>query len=109
MQFTMKYGIITYVVCVLCIQTAKRYALRRKVAGGMPGNFRGVCPILNRAIGIMNTVCGIFAVQLAYAPIMPFCAYLLITLGKHKVFRVFLSKRVRNTRKRVMSQIYVPI
>ncbi len=53
-------GIIIYVMCAVCVQTAKRYALKRKVAGGVPGNFRGVCPILNRAIGIVNTVCGNF-------------------------------------------------
>ena len=33
------------------------YAMKRKVAVGMTGNFRGVCPILNRAIVITNTVC----------------------------------------------------
>jgi len=38
---------------------AKRYALKRKVADGMSGNFRGVCPILNRANEIMNTVCAL--------------------------------------------------
>ena len=26
--------------------------MKRKVAGGVPGNFRGVCPISNRATGI---------------------------------------------------------
>ena len=31
-----------------------RYALKRKVAGGLPGNFRGVCPILNRATEILT-------------------------------------------------------
>ena len=31
--------------------------MKRKVAVGMTGNFRGVCPILNRAIVITNTVC----------------------------------------------------
>lgn len=41
--------------CILAIHT--RYALKRKVAGGMPGNFRGVCPILNRAAVIPSTVC----------------------------------------------------
>ena len=35
-----------------------RYALKRKVADGMSGNFRGVCPILNRANQDINTVCG---------------------------------------------------
>ena len=35
-------------------RNAKRYALKRKVAGGWPGNFRGVCPILNRATGILT-------------------------------------------------------
>ena len=41
------------------VLTAIRYAMKRKVAAGMAGNFRGVCPILNRAIGIANTVCGL--------------------------------------------------
>ena len=45
---------------ILCISMAlaqKRYAMKRKVAGGLSGNFRGVCPILNRATVIPNTVC----------------------------------------------------
>ena len=46
----------------------RRYARKQKVAVGMTGNFCGVCPILNRAIGIMNTVCGILkSAQLADA------------------------------------------
>ena len=36
---------------------ALRYAMKRKVADGMSGNFRGVCPILNRATVITDTVC----------------------------------------------------
>jgi len=39
-------------------ELTKRYALKRKVAGGMSGNFRGVCPILNRATRNDDTVCG---------------------------------------------------
>ena len=35
----------------------ERYAMKRKVADGLSGNFRGVCPILNRATVIPNTVC----------------------------------------------------
>ena len=31
--------------------------MMRKVADGASGNFRGVCPILNRATVIPNTVC----------------------------------------------------
>ena len=31
--------------------------MKRKVADGRLGNFRGVCPILNRATVIMDTVC----------------------------------------------------
>ena len=34
--------------------------MKRKVAGGMSGNFRRVCPILNRATVIPNTVCAKF-------------------------------------------------
>jgi len=33
--------------------------MKQKVADGMSGNFCGVCPILNRAIVIMNTVCAL--------------------------------------------------
>jgi len=32
--------------------------LKQKVAAGLAGNFCGVCPILNRANGIADTVCG---------------------------------------------------
>ena len=41
-----------YITCVTA-----RYAMKLKVAGGMPGNFSRVCPILNRATVIANTVC----------------------------------------------------
>lgn len=37
-------------ICAIIIKRdCNRYAMKRKVAGGMSGNFRGVCPILNRA------------------------------------------------------------
>jgi len=52
------YDIIDYVECAEMRTDCRRYALKRKVAAGMAGNFRGVCPILNRANGISNTVCG---------------------------------------------------
>jgi hypothetical protein len=59
LQFNEIYGKIIPVECAESVLTALRYALKRKVAAGMAGNFRGVCPILNRAIGIANTVCGL--------------------------------------------------
>ena len=49
------------------MRDCKRYARKRKVAAGLAGNFRGVCPILNRANGIMNTVRVKHQAQLAYA------------------------------------------
>lgn len=46
---------------VLCGKTQKtpdlRYAMKRKVADGRSGNFRGVCPILNRATVIPTLCC----------------------------------------------------
>ena len=44
--------IIDYVECAEMRADCRRYALKRKVAAGMAGNFRGVCPILNRATEI---------------------------------------------------------
>ena len=43
--------------CTMYHYDTKRYAMKRKVADGASGNFRGVCPILNRATVIPNTVC----------------------------------------------------
>jgi len=43
------------------LHDCNRYAMKREVAGGLPGNFRGVCPILNRATVITNTVCAILS------------------------------------------------
>lgn len=44
-------------ICAIIIKRdCNRYAMKRKVAGGMSGNFRGVCPILNRATEIPSTV-----------------------------------------------------
>lgn len=47
LQSQLGYGIIYKRDC-------NRYAMKRKVAGGMSGNFRGVCPILNRATEILE-------------------------------------------------------
>ena len=58
LQCAANSGIIITVECGKCCTDCRRYALKRKVAGGVPANFRGVCPILNRAIEIANTVCG---------------------------------------------------
>ncbi len=35
----------TKMYAIIYERDCNRYALKRKVAGGMPGNFRGVCPI----------------------------------------------------------------
>ena len=69
----------------------QRYALKRKVAGGVSGNFRGVCPILNRASGIWDTVCGVLK---QYSLRVYVCAFLCPNMSfdarKTTVFRVFL-------------------
>ena len=39
-------------------RSAMLIGMKRKVADGMSGNFRGVCPILNRATRNDDTVCG---------------------------------------------------
>ncbi len=51
----------------------ERYAMKRKVAGGMPGNFRGVCPILNRATVIPNTVCAYASCDSGIIPLWHGC------------------------------------
>ena len=39
------------------LRDCNRYAMKREVADGASGNFRRVCPILNWAAVILNTVC----------------------------------------------------
>ena len=88
------YDIIDYVECADMCTDCRRYALKRKVAAGMAGNFRGVCPILNRAIGISNTVCGNSSRSLRMRELCSFCAQILLRpLGKHQFFEFFCQIR----------------
>ena len=55
-----KPGFMVYnITCVTaqCVFMHTRYAMKWKVADSRSGNFHGVCPILNRAAVILNTVC----------------------------------------------------
>ena len=86
--------IIDYVECAEMRADCRRYALKRKVAAGMAGNFRGVCPILNRANGISNTVCGYCSRSLRMRGLCSFCAHILLKpLGKHQFFEFFYEMK----------------
>jgi len=63
--------------------------MKRKVAGGMSGNFRGVCPISNRANQDNDTVC--VHTSSAWRQLCRFVLYCcLCWLGNIFGFRVFL-------------------
>ena len=88
------YDIIDYVECAEMRADCRRYALKRKVAAGMAGNFRGVCPILNRANGISNTVCGYCSRSLRMRGLCSFCAHIMLRpLGKHQFFEFFYQMK----------------
>lgn len=68
----------------------RRYARKRKVAGGVPGNFRGVCPFLTGRLGY-RTQFVVVLVQLAYAlTMLILCSDVLDYSENISVFRVFL-------------------
>ena len=79
-----------------------RYAMKRKVAGGLPGNFRRVCPILNRATVILNTVCALcFLRRAGFKTAFWHKEILIVVLCRpknHVSFSAFFNRLTRNTR-----------
>lgn len=81
-----------------------RYAMKRKVAGGLPGNFRRVCPILNRATVI--TEYGMCFMLLAKGRLIRLGLFLhkeilIVVLCRpknHVSFSAFFNRLTRNTR-----------
>ncbi len=75
---------------IIIKRDCNRYAMKQKVAGGMPGNFCGVCPILNRATEIPNTVSDIFGLIKK----LEVCNCVLMTVTRtHKSVGIFYCYR----------------
>lgn len=70
-----------------------KHALMREVADLESGNFRGVCPILNRANGIMDTVCGLESAACVCTLKLSLCLDMLITARKLWFFEFFYKIR----------------
>lgn len=71
----------------------RRYARKRKVAGGVPGNFRGVCPFLTGRLGY-RTLFVAFLTQLAYALTMfILCSDVLDYSENNRFFEFFYQIR----------------
>ena len=66
----------------------QRYAMKRKVADGASGNFRGVCPISNRATVIPNTVCAYASCE-GGVPLWRGCGVCVSCFGVRKAFAFF--------------------
>lgn len=89
LQFFCRHAIIYKRDC-------NRYAMKRKVAGGMSGNFRGVCPISNRANQDNDTVC--VHTSSAWRQLCPVRAVLLfMPARKHLWFSELFYKQMLGT------------
>lgn len=90
---------------IIIKRDCNRYAMKQKVAGGMPGNFCGVCPILNRATEIPNTVSDIFGLIKK----LEVCNCVLMTVTRtHKSVGIFLLLQTGNARVRAVFHIRPP-
>lgn len=89
-----KCGIINYVEFSVTTRLPRRYARKRKVAAGMAGNFRGVCPILNRAKRDKgHSMCKTLTAQLASVLIGSLCPNRYVCSKISKIFEFFCQAK----------------
>jgi hypothetical protein len=79
------------------IGTYQRYALKREVADGASGNFRRVCPILNRATVITKHCVCLYFLRRAVSAAFGMSKNVSYCPGAKKL-SAFFMKLARNTR-----------